>query len=428
MASIWILFFYFWAYFALLTMGDSNTFSTVSLYVISASTILGNAMLAFYTVLMCDYYGFSFKSSSDKLYIRFIVLANICMVNLCDYVIVCFQSLAALSPSLSNQFMYDYGLRLCLTELYTMLIPMYVLVPYIGEPIVSVLLPYWIGIFRVKGDMRITPQHAERLLVAGEIDVINTPYSDMIAITTQFMLVFLAPSSIHTKLFGWLLFQSCFTYLQARVRITRWQTATTIGSDKLHKQVSYLWAIPLGFLAANFGTHVTPDLGAYFKLTMFCLFFIVQVGLHAAFVRFVVPLSAKYTRLPTKTYQEVLASTKGATYRNTNPIEVLKSQSSNAESTVEGQQTMPPLVHYEVGREDLQPGAEKKFFDITKTRWSSELLMNEIQTNMMPMRRRLHRRFPNMVMGPTESIASSAPSPVSAEPTTSSDAVAQYDI
>merc|ERR1712008_18827 len=205
------------------------------------------------------------------------------------------------------------------------------------------------------------------------------------------MVVFLSPASIHTQLFCWLLFQSCFTYFQARLRITRWQTATTIGTSELHRNVSYLWAIPLCLLAANFGMHAFPDQGPVLKMVFFCAFFLGHAGLHAAFVLFAVPRAVKGNNLPTKTYQEALASTRGATYLNTNPIEVLKSQLSKAELPARGHKTKIPLVLYEVGREDLQPGAERKYYDIAKTEWTPTWIIDEIRATIAEWWCALHR-------------------------------------
>eukprot|EP00419_Tripos_fusus_P073745 CAMPEP_0172896522 /NCGR_PEP_ID=MMETSP1075-20121228/155695_1 /TAXON_ID=2916 /ORGANISM="Ceratium fusus, Strain PA161109" /LENGTH=123 /DNA_ID=CAMNT_0013751947 /DNA_START=282 /DNA_END=650 /DNA_ORIENTATION=- len=117
-------------------------------------------------------------------------------------------------------------------------------------------------------------------------------------------------------------------------------------------------------------------------MSMFWAFFFGHAGLHAVFVRFVVPAAVKANNEPTKTYQEAMARTRGATYLNTNPIEVLKSQLSSTELLAEGQKTTRPLVLYEVGREDLQPGAEKKYYDIATKEWGPSLIYDEIRTEI----------------------------------------------
>merc|ERR1712137_489811 len=116
---------------------------------------------------------------------------------------------------------------------------------------VSVLIPYWIAVFRIKGDLEITPEYAEMLLKAPDMDVVNTPYNDLICITGSFFLVFFAPGNLHFQLFAGLAFFAAFTYAVARKRLLAWQTSITLGDRYLHDTASCLWSLPLGLLAAN---------------------------------------------------------------------------------------------------------------------------------------------------------------------------------
>eukprot|EP00927_Polykrikos_kofoidii_P066669 TRINITY_DN62226_c0_g1_i1.p1 TRINITY_DN62226_c0_g1~~TRINITY_DN62226_c0_g1_i1.p1 ORF type:complete len:954 (-),score=77.92 TRINITY_DN62226_c0_g1_i1:85-2757(-) len=382
---VWILLFFFWARFAIITMGDSSPFSSIGLLVIGCSTILGNAMLGVFSVFITSYYGFVRASSRDKVYLRYIVLANILMVNVSDLIIVIYMSGQKMGDNFAPTLGFSYGLSVAMGDLYTLLIPMYVLVPYIGEPFASVFLPYWIGILRIMGDVRITPEHAERLLLAGEMDIINTPYNDMIAITTQFMMVFLAPAGIHTRLFLWLLFQTCLTYVLARWRFTRWQTATTVGTNRLHTDVSYLWAIPLGLLAANFGFHVSSN--KLQKIVFFITFFIAHLVLHVCFVTFVLPATARREQFSATRFSEAVRKTMGPTYVNTNAVEVLKRNAFCQEGTASNAfgAVMPEqkrLVLYRIGKEDLQPGSEQKYYDLDAKVWSPQTLVEELSTEI----------------------------------------------
>jgi len=251
------------------------------------------------------------------------VFFNLFMVNFFDFIVVTRQATLKISDDLPDNFFVRYGMRISLEDLYTMLIPMYVWLPQVGEPWVSVWVPYWIGILRIKCDTRITPAHADKLLQAPDMDVVNTPYNDLICVTSSFTLVFFAPANLHIRLFAWLVFFAFFSYIQARKRLLSWQTAIAIGDRSLHDAASYLWALPLSMLAANVGSNLEGDDEVFVGYAG--LFGIGHFVLHALFVKFVVPLSDLHDDVPQQTYSEALKKCQGATYRNTNPVETLKS-------------------------------------------------------------------------------------------------------
>lgn len=284
------------------------------------------------------------------------VFLNSLMVNFLDFAVVAYQSLAKVSVDLSIQFSIDYGLRLAMEDLYALLIPIYVMVPYVLEPMATILLPYWVGIFRVKGDHRITLEHSERLLRSEDMDVVNTPYNDLVCITSSFMLVFFAPTNLHIQLFAMLAFFAGFTYVIARKRLLHWSSCTRIGDMSLHRAVSYLWSLPLALLAANVGSRVMPGetakLGSGTVFSWGLGFFVGHVLLHILFVRFAVPATGQVGWLPDYTYSEALKLSKGASYLNTNPVEVLKSQDNILADR---------LTYYCQGKEYLQADSGRHY-------------------------------------------------------------------
>eukprot|EP00930_Biecheleria_cincta_P039519 TRINITY_DN27165_c0_g1_i1.p1 TRINITY_DN27165_c0_g1~~TRINITY_DN27165_c0_g1_i1.p1 ORF type:complete len:1344 (+),score=179.91 TRINITY_DN27165_c0_g1_i1:34-4065(+) len=372
---IWLVLFFFWARFSMWTVGDSATVATLGLMALSAATVIGNALLAQVIVTLMDYIGFKYKSSSQQIYLGLMVFFNCFMVILIEFALVCHQAILKLSSDLPVKFYYDYGMRLSMQELAGMLIPMYILLPYIGEPFITILVPYWVGILRVKADRRISRGHAERLLQAPEIDIVNTPYTDLICNATVFMLCFLAPSNVHKILMPALAFFAVFTYLMARKRILSWQTAVTIGTDDLHRLESYLWALPLGLLAANLGVHVAPvensgDRIGDKSLLFGGIFFVGHVVSHFCFVRFVIPSMMRLsTKPPDETYEQAFRRHKGATYRCTNPIEVLKPSHVGGGSD--------QLVFYRVGKEHLQPNAHRTYKEADGAVYSLNSLIKE---------------------------------------------------
>eukprot|EP00930_Biecheleria_cincta_P026390 TRINITY_DN18607_c0_g1_i1.p1 TRINITY_DN18607_c0_g1~~TRINITY_DN18607_c0_g1_i1.p1 ORF type:complete len:394 (-),score=38.89 TRINITY_DN18607_c0_g1_i1:161-1288(-) len=334
--------------------GDDGYFAYFGEYVVSVSAILGNALLGMVVSYAADYYGFTYKRNMQIVYLVTMAFFNAFMVNLFEFFVVMQQSTLKVSPSLPNDFVLNYGMRIAMDDLYTMLIPMYVCLPYIGEPLLSIWFAYWIGIFRIKTDTRITPAQAEMMMQSAEMDVVNTPYNDLLCITASFMVVFLAPTRTHVELFGWLMFFSVFTYIQARKRFLSWNTFAELGDKSLHDTMSYLWALPMALLAANMGSNMSTDSAssseqqARGSASMGVVCALVHVIIHVVFVRFVIPCTGRYSRVPNETYLQALQKRQGATYLNTNPVEVLLSRQETAATGGTG------LTFYSRGKEYLQ--------------------------------------------------------------------------
>eukprot|EP00930_Biecheleria_cincta_P004899 TRINITY_DN105828_c0_g1_i1.p1 TRINITY_DN105828_c0_g1~~TRINITY_DN105828_c0_g1_i1.p1 ORF type:complete len:935 (-),score=133.36 TRINITY_DN105828_c0_g1_i1:87-2867(-) len=325
MVAVWNFLFYIWVSFSFWSLGDDSSFSSLGMQVVALFAVLGNLILGAAVAKLSSYYGFHYKRSHLIAYLTTMVLFNSQMVNNSEYVVIIAQSMVKVSTDLSLQFLMDYGIRISASDLFFMLVPMYCIFPYLAEPFFTILVPYWVGIMRVKGDRRIGQELAGRLLEAGEMDVVNTPYNDLICITGSFIIVFFAPAGMHCPLFLMLALFAVLTYVIARKRVLAWETATYLGNRTLHDLMSYLWAWPLALLAANVGSRVSPLDSRLMPAIYGVGFFCGHVLLHCLFVALVVPCTGQRCKLPGLRYQEALKLTQGATYRNTNPVEVLKS-------------------------------------------------------------------------------------------------------
>ena len=79
-------------------------------------------------------------------------------------------------------FLFNCGADTMQREFEALLFPGYVLLPYLAEPVGTLLLPYWVGIWRIKCDPRISAEQAEQLLAPAEIDLVNPPLGDLVLV------------------------------------------------------------------------------------------------------------------------------------------------------------------------------------------------------------------------------------------------------
>lgn len=245
-------------------------------------------------------------------------------------------------------------------DILAVLVPGYVILPYLGEPLFTIFVPLLMGILRIKGDQRITPEKAERILLPAEIEVVNPPYGDMITTTATILWTFwVSPGHYHKTLFPFMVAFALVLYLQMRFRILRVHVYTYFGNRRINDVESALWAFPLGVLAAALDRELTME------TTWGIRGFAIHVILHLLFVRFVLPTFALPRTSCGETYTQIRASMKAngssmafANYENVNPVEVLKS-----EQQVALHARKEPLVYWTPAQAYLQPGCSSVGFE-----------------------------------------------------------------
>lgn len=344
--ALWVVLYYPWSKFTKESIGTVSYLAIIADLLISLTIPIGNALVAYAAAGLVDYYGF--RHNAHRLIVYVIVVVPCLFVNvLSDIVVTMRNTILGLNESLSDSpnFLATFGVRAIVKEMFLLLFPGYSLIPYMGEPVACVLLPLFAGIWRIKQDSRIKTQYAKQLMLPGEIDIVNPPYGDIVASSATFMFTFLAPSREHWKIFIAYFIFGAFLYLQNRYRILRWQMMTYFGTIDSHVAVSHLWGLPLGLLAASCGSHLTGDSKRATVLGI--LYFFGHNIIHFIFVRYLITWEDADCE---ETYDEALARHGTyATYRNTNPVEVLKSHSFFMPN--EGDR----LVFYRVGMTHLQP-------------------------------------------------------------------------
>jgi len=356
---IWVALYWPWVYFTQLSLGTSSTNYVALLceYSLGLVIALGNAMVGFAATLLMDYYGFRHVGHQQIAYLIVIVPAVLLNV-VADFMVSAYVSLSLTKPELMSEssFYWSFGVGAWFSDIYNVLIPGYILVPYIGEPIATVLLTFWVGRWRVGVDRRINRSYAERIMVSAEVDIINPPYCDLICTSAAFFVTFHAPSSDHWSLFLCLVAWSVFLYAQNRYRILRWQSYTYFSTNLLDHCETYLWALPLGFLASSWGFQMFYDHGDGIRGILAFLFFVGHVFFHwvsLAVYNYLFGMQLK--KVTSESFSmAVRRHPAAATYRNTNPVEVLKSRMGPSRDA---------LTFYKVGKDYLQSRGDQKYLD-----------------------------------------------------------------
>jgi hypothetical protein len=341
---------------------------------------LGNAIVGFTVCLLCDYVGAHHKWKQDV--VALLIVVPCVMINiLCD-LWVTIRNVFTMwerdypGMDLANDwgFIMGYGISAINWHLFYLLIPGYVLLPYLGEPLATMLLPYWVGFWRVKSDTRIDERMAERVMAGGDIDIINPPYCDLICCTATMFFTLFMPSSYQSTLFMWLWFFCVFMYWQNKTRILRWHSETEYNARDLDMVEGYLWAFPLGLLAAAWGQQLSwnisdcrdagADMNTCTTQPLGYIFFLIHVIVHLLFTIKVLPcFDPPHHPDDTRTYEEEVGK-RPDNYRNTNPIEVLRSIHIHEYRTTSIQESEDvELVFFHVGKEYLQNRSKMSFYE-----------------------------------------------------------------
>eukprot|EP00928_Gymnodinium_smaydae_P007177 TRINITY_DN12595_c0_g5_i1.p1 TRINITY_DN12595_c0_g5~~TRINITY_DN12595_c0_g5_i1.p1 ORF type:complete len:1133 (-),score=116.83 TRINITY_DN12595_c0_g5_i1:462-3824(-) len=367
--TVWIFLYLpsvMYAQSALTDESSTAFFANTSMGMIIA---LGNAMISAVVTGLSEYIGFRHQSRARLM--QLLVITPCVILNvICDFGVTFWAAHQKYSEEMptNEQFRLTYGLHYLQNEIFDLLVPGYVIVPYLAEPFFTVMLKLWVGVWRIKSDKRISCDEAERLLVAGEVDIVNPPLSDMIVVTSTFCVTFISPGSKHLQLWAALVLFSVLTYGINRIRILRWQSKTFYSTDVLHRTQCYLWSLPVAVLAATFGMNVAGPQTLLQTFFFWFAGFFGQLVLYIAFVTFVLPAFRRPPKLQPKTYDEASENVK-ATYMNTNPVEVLRSRLKDFQcERSEGYcpSHIRKLVLYRPGREHLQPNADSHYEGLDK--------------------------------------------------------------
>jgi len=381
-AGMWFVFYVPYIYVFDIVSGTqfAGNLATVSYLVETFAGLLiaaGNCMIALVVGTAVNQMGFRMRSYADLTYLS-ITIPCVLLNCLMDFYVVTNQVVEGsitcqlFGPGLNGQGCKtsDGSLqswRILHEEWVALIMPSYAIIPYIGEPFCTILLPYLLGIWRIKRDKSISPHHAEDIMKAAEFDMVNPALGDIITTTSTIIGTFIySPGKYSEYLFCVMFIWICFLYLQTRTRILKAQSYSYFGHNKLHFAESVAWALPLGMLCYGYG-YANSNRPADEVWITGAKFFCCHCLGHVCFVTYIVPWFGTVSEPFVETYDDFMKRNEGMiveTYINTNPVEVLRSlpPQSLPQGLTRSRQTVmnsAPMVFFRPDKLFLQPKTGK---------------------------------------------------------------------
>lgn len=339
---LWILIYGVVIQFVMISLGDSNQEQLGIMTLLGLCVSAGNIMLAYAVQIATDYIGFQ---SEDHMRVAqlFLTVPLVALNCACDIYMTTqpFRADAADDQRWIFRIQHDFrdamkrydsngpGYALRVAAVNSLLVPSYVLVPYIVEPIGTIFLPVMIGIWRIMCDRTISQEKAARILLSPSVEVVNPPYGDMITTTSTILYtLWLFPGSAQRWLFPWYCIFVVVLYIQNRLRILYVHQYTYFGSIALHRAECALWTIPSGILAMCVWREVYPGHATRY-LPLGSTGFFTHMLFWFVFIRYIVPSFRPRHCSSIFDYEGAKLNATGHTkffdYNNVNAVEVLKS-------------------------------------------------------------------------------------------------------
>eukprot|EP00933_Yihiella_yeosuensis_P081210 TRINITY_DN94778_c0_g1_i1.p1 TRINITY_DN94778_c0_g1~~TRINITY_DN94778_c0_g1_i1.p1 ORF type:complete len:638 (+),score=68.10 TRINITY_DN94778_c0_g1_i1:272-1915(+) len=290
---------------------------------------VGNCIVSTVVVSLSEYVGFT-REGAQHLTELAVLIPCIALNCVLDFLITTFAAARTLTAGMA----FEQRIELLQQQIYTLLFPSYIIIPYIAEPIATILFPKFLAIWRAKRDARVTPSDAEKAMIPAQTDIC-VPMADIICTPATILATFLlAPSAMHRKLMPLICVFAVVLYLQSRLRILRWESFKYYGSKHLHVCESVFWIVPLGLLAAAWERQY-KNMAFVYDLTGW-KWFCAHAMAHLIYLFLVLPAIEPKTPMSPETYYNTFLSSESGTshhtglanYQNTNPVEVLKHENT----------------------------------------------------------------------------------------------------
>lgn len=247
-------------------------------------------------------------------------------------------------------------------ELFAMIVPGYLILPYLVTPFFEHVMPYFLGLWLVRS-RRTSLRDAEDCLKCPEFDICWR-YSDMHNNFTvcTLMLFTVSPHSYEVML--WLVVFLVLVHGIDKYKLLRQTSQTFYTTKRLSDAASQWWCVPTGTLAAVTSwwacrAEILQSENA--ALTSIMVFFV-----HCALWLFVYGLCHHFSKRPevveTLPYKKMCENLHAEgmmwSYFSTNPIYCLRSKYLGLK---EPGSDYFPCVPYVPGRQHLQPGAPSHY-------------------------------------------------------------------
>eukprot|EP00928_Gymnodinium_smaydae_P096942 TRINITY_DN8667_c0_g1_i1.p1 TRINITY_DN8667_c0_g1~~TRINITY_DN8667_c0_g1_i1.p1 ORF type:complete len:1121 (+),score=265.78 TRINITY_DN8667_c0_g1_i1:41-3403(+) len=286
---------------------------------------LGNALLAVVIDKVTGWAGFLYKDARDET-----VLALAFIFTLVNTVFdLGMVAVVARGAMLEDAFVgqetgYDTAIA---REIFSLIVPGYLLVPYLAGPFFERVAPYWLSKILIRTHARVQLRQATLALRCPDFDICWR-YSDILNNTTICMALLYFRSSASWKVMVCLLFFVLLIYCIDKYLLLNAATTTIYDTRRLSIAFARWWCVPTGVLAglvAFWGYKV----GAVENLLICFGFPLVHCVLFLMVIRWIEELCPE-TQDSQLTYREALQSLQRSCrpwdFFNTNPVFCLRSR------------------------------------------------------------------------------------------------------
>lgn len=364
---LWTVVFYVPYAWSLFSFNYANGQQPGPIYSIAFTmvVVIGNAIMYEVCARVADFVQFHFRDSREATYMILYTVA--CTFNvLLDFVmtyITAYKVIKGLEfrtyfgvpiehvESFIDRFESYAMQRILADNSYSYLFPSTCLVPFILEPMITIIGPMWLGIWIVRSHPEIVGQEAEGWLLGPQMEMGR--YADIILNVILANLILFFPGGYTHSLFFGMAFSHVYIYFFDHYRVLRSVPGCTFASNEVDwwSQVMLIPCCGMVLMCAIFKANA-QGYGYYLEgngIVWACILaFFVHFFVHLMMLIVVVPLFGKKPEenpeLDAMTYPEVNEQI-AASWFSTNPIHCLRSQKIYGH--------MPHCVYLIQGHEDV---------------------------------------------------------------------------
>jgi hypothetical protein len=279
-----------------------HTPSMLSGFVLGGLIGLGNVMVGKVVETVIGWIGFGFKDGRDLWVLALAFLFS--LLNVVADVTMTLQ--IAKGANLDEAFYGDevgYD-KVIVREMFAMVVPGYLFVPYLVEPVFEYILPYWIYRWLVRSDVRFSQREAEKALEPPEFEIVwhcaDSLNNFVVCIS---LLLFVTPGSSSIML--WLFAFVVYIYFLDKFRLENY-SQSLYTTQSLTCAFILWWAVPTGVLA---GVVAWWGIKAGVLVGSSPFLIVCQAGLwHTAIYLAVVCILYSFTSLEKRAYGEYNAT------------------------------------------------------------------------------------------------------------------------
>lgn len=290
----------------------------------------GNQLVTLVIEATTEKLGFLHADERNKVTMILVYLATV-VNTVCDVAIVLIVMMGiSANFSLYGTLDQSHYQRVLAQELYALIVPGYLITPYLFAPIFEDLVPYFISSRLVRSSWP-SVRYAERKLMCPEFDI-SLRYADLLTNFTICLALLMFESTSMYMIMLWLLICVLLLYGLDHYRLLRMTSVTWQLTEELSATFAYCWAVPTGLLGI-IGVHwmiearwLRPSRGTLkLYLMAFALFHAIAYTSLLYMIRCSVTLTESCSTSYTEMCNEHWKDMRPYTYFNMNPVQVLRS-------------------------------------------------------------------------------------------------------